>query len=147
MHGPHLPCRILLQAGWAHDHSGVVPLMPSTTNGSAICMEYGSNMYGICVEYVCNMYGMCMELAYPVLFFTRLGPTLMPMVCRLCVVSAPKKRGSVLASSCGGEHAGNVHGMCMESAWNIPSMCTEVHGIAAECDGVWTESVWNTASH
>ena len=85
-------------------------------NMHGICMEYGSNMYGICVEYVCNMYGMCMELAYPVLFFTCLGPTLMPTVCRLCVVSAPKKRGSVLASSCGSEHAGNVHGVCMESA-------------------------------
>ena len=112
-----------------------------------IWIEYVWNMHGICMEYVWKMYGMCMQLAYPVLSFTCLGPTLMPMVCRLCVVSAPKKRGSVLASSCGGEHAGNVHGMCMESAWNIPSMCTEVHGIAAECDGVWTENVWNTASH
>ena len=79
-------------------------------------MEYGGDLYGICMQYVCNMYGMCMELAYPVLFFTCLGPTLMPLVCRLCVVSAPRKRGSVLASSCGGERAGNVHGVCMESA-------------------------------
>ena len=74
-------------------------------------MEYGSNMYGICVEYVCNMYGMCMELAYPVLFFTRLGPTLMPMVCRLCVVSAPKKRGM--------EYVWNMYGICMEYVWNM----------------------------
>ena len=79
-------------------------------------MEYVWNMHGICMEYVWKMYGMCMELAYPVLFFTCLGPTLMPTVCRLCVVSAPKKRGSVLASSCGGERAGNAHGVCVESA-------------------------------
>ena len=85
--------------------------------------------------------------------YAQMGPfahprtRLMPVVCRLCVVSAPKKRGSVLASSCGCERAGSVHGICMESAWNIPSMCIEVHGIAAECDGTWIENVWNTASH
>ena len=85
-------------------------------NMYGVCVEYAWNMHGICMEYVWKMYGMYMELAYPVLFFTCLGPTLMPLVCRLCVVSAAKKRGSILASSCGGERAGNVHGVCVESA-------------------------------
>ena len=75
-----------------------------------ICMY----MNGVRLEYPWNEDLICTEnaqLPHPAPW-----PTLMPLVCRLCVVSAAKKRGSILASSCGGERAGNVHGVCVESA-------------------------------
>ena len=75
------------------------------------------------MEYVCNMYGMCMELVYPVLFFTRLGPTLMPTVCRLCVVSLPKKRVSFVCRLCTDRQQPKklwkMYAICMEYVWNI----------------------------
>ena len=59
----------------------------------------------------------------------------MPVVCRLCVVFAPKKRDDVLVSRCGGENGWNMHGIsteyvCLEYALNIY--------------GIWMGQVWTT---
>ena len=49
-------------------------------------------------------------------------PTLMPAVCRLCVVFAPKKGSQVVTLNCGHtkclEYVWNMDGICMEHAWN-----------------------------
>ena len=79
-------------------------------NTYGICMGYGWNMRAICMKYVRNMCGIRMEYkrnvngachAYP-----GPRPTLMKPVCRLCVVSAPRKRGNALVPNSGSRHVG-----------------------------------------
>ena len=107
------------------------------------------------MEYVWKMYGMYMELAYPVLFFTCLGPTLMPTVCRLCVVSLPKKSVSFVCRLCTDRQCPKMlwimYAICMEYVWNMYGICMEyacnMDGMSMEYAwnmyGIWIEYVWN----
>ena len=97
------------------------------------------------------MYGACHAYPGP-------RPTLMKPVCRLCVVSEPRKRGNALVPNSGSsvwsictEYAGdvygawtdyewNMYGICMEYAWNMYGICMED---AWKMYGICMEYAWN----
>ena len=134
-------------------------------------MEYGWNMYGICIGYVWNMYGICMEHVWnmdricmgyawnmyvicmeyvsnlPILLLhpsrANTDATGVSFVCRFCTQEAWWCIGVELRWRTCWKCARSMYGISM----NIPSMCTKVLGLAPECDGIWIENTWNTASH
>ena len=57
----------------------------------------------------------------------------MPVVCRLCVVSALEKRDDVLVSRCGGENGWNMYAIWMEY------VCLEYE---LNIYGIWMGQVW-----
>ena len=60
-------------------------------------------------------------------------PTLMPAVCRLCVVFAPKTGSQVVTLNC-------LHTKCLEYVWNMDGICMEY---AWNMRGIRIEYIWN----